>query len=153
MAARTRKRRRIVIEGELFLWSAHEGDVGFLHVVAADKRLNLRYGWQHWRLPDGERYVDVMGPRFAGLPPGRHGWLRVQAPTWSDENPITPGFVRKLVLWALQPKPHVAYKVLPGGVIPDGMQSFSASPGDRLEHAGAPVARGGAHGHPGRPAR
>ena len=82
MPASSKKRRKLTIDGRLFLWSLHEEDVNSLHVVSADKRLNLRYGWQH-ALPSHERYVDVMGPDFEGLP--------IERPMFSARDGATPG--------------------------------------------------------------
>lgn len=138
MPATHKKRRKIIVEGRLFLWSLHDEDVNLLHVVSDDKRLNLRYGWQH-SLPPAERYVDVMGPGFNGLPEGLHGWIRVRAPDWTGANHEgSPRFVRTLILWALQPKPEVVFKQLPAGFSTHiltaspwgpGLPTFTSSPG------------------------
>ena len=47
LGAAIKGRRKIMVDGEQFLWSIHEEDVNTLHVVSRDKRLNLRFGWQH----------------------------------------------------------------------------------------------------------
>ncbi len=139
MAIARRKRRKIVVDRRLFLWSLHEEDVNELHIVSDDKHLNLRYGWQH-ALPPGERYVDVMGPGFNGLPPGLHGWIRVKAPDWTDPSYAgSPAFVRKIIQWALEPKTRVIFKQLPEHFSTHvvtaapwnlGLLTFTASPGD-----------------------
>lgn len=139
MAATHKKRRKIHVDGRLFLWSLHEEDVNELHIVSDDKRLNLRYGWQH-SLPPGERYVDVLGPGFNGLPSHLHGWIRVKAPDWPDATYAgSPSFVRKVILWALEPKSHVAFKRLPAHFSTHvltaspwghGIYTFSDSPGE-----------------------
>jgi hypothetical protein len=139
MPATRKHRRKLTIGGRLFLWSLHEDDLNDLHVVAENKRLNLRYGWQH-ALPPDERYVDVMGPDFHGLPPNLAGWTRVRCPEWDDSSYVgSPRFVRKLVLWALQPKTEVVYKELPPGYSTHvvtgspwgpGLPTFSSSPGE-----------------------
>ena len=74
MGAATKRRRKIAVADEQFLWSIHEADLNTAHIVSRDKRLNLRFGWQHAN-PPGESFVDVMGDRFIGLPPGLHGWV------------------------------------------------------------------------------
>jgi hypothetical protein len=151
MGATHRKRRRITVDGELFLWSLHEEDLNTLHVLSQDKQLNLRYGWQH-SLPPEERYVDVMGRRFAGLPPGLPGWIRVQAPDWTGFTyEGSPRFVRVLIRWALAPKPEIVYKLLPPGYSTHillgspwglGIPTFHSSPGEartrRLTEAAVP---------------
>jgi len=124
--------------GERFLWSLHEEDLNYLHIVSQDKRLNLRYGWQH-SLPPGESFVDVLGSRFVGLPLDVHGWVRIQAPAWPDaDNLASPRLVRALIEWALAPKEHVVYKELPAGFSTHastaapwagGLPTFSSSPG------------------------
>ena len=102
MAVSRKGRRRIIVGGRLFMWSLHDEDINQLHVVSDDKLINLRYGWQH-SLPLGERYVDVLGSGFAGLPAGLRGWARVLAPDWPDASYAgSPAFVRKLILWALE---------------------------------------------------
>ena len=143
MGARTKGRRRIVVQGEVFYWSVHDEDLNTIHLVSADKRLILRYGagWQG-ALPPGERYVDVMGPRFAGLPGGCGGWYRVLAPDWENES-FSRHFVRKLVLWALESKQEVVFKRLPHGYSTDlvtaapwgpGLPTFTSSPGEPQVH-------------------
>lgn len=151
MGAATKKRRRIIVNGERFMWSVHEDDVNTIHVVSRDKRLNLRFGWQHAN-PPGESFVDVMGDRFVGLPSQLPGWVRVQAPDWRDHPSfLSPRMVRTLIQWALAPKEQLVYKVLPhgfsthvltaapwaGGIPP----SFSTSPGQPKtyrQHLGGP---------------
>lgn len=140
MPASLKKRRRITVDGRLFLWSLHGEDLNELHVVSHDKRLNLRYGWQHG-LPPHERYVDVMGPDFTGLPAGLAGWVRVLCPDLSgDTYTGSPRFVRQLILWALRTKAEVVYKELPPGYLTHilmgspfgpGLPTFSSSPGER----------------------
>ena len=135
--------------GELFLWSLHDEDVNTLHVVSHDKKLNLRYGWQH-SLPPGERYVDVLGPRFNGLPEGLAGWVRVKAPEWGEANcEGSPRFVRTLILWALEPKDEVVFKQLPPAFSTHvltaapwagGLLTFSSSPGELRTYRPAPQA-------------
>jgi len=144
MPASAQNRRKLTIDGRLFFWSLHEEDINALHIVSADKRLILRYGWQH-SLPSGERYVDVMGPDFNGLPSGLQGWIRVLAPDWDDASYVgSPRFVRKLILWALQPKPTVVYKQLPETLSTHastaapwgpGLLTFSSSPGDQKTYS------------------
>lgn len=139
MGARLKNRRRITVAGELFLWSLHDEDANTLHVVSHDKKLNLRYGWQH-SLPPGERYVDVLGSRFNGLPEGLSGWVRVKAPDWVDASyEGSPRFVRTLILWALEPKGEVVFKPLPEAFSTHaltaspwagGVPTFSSSPGE-----------------------
>ena len=149
MGAANKGRRRIVVDGEQFLWSLHEEDVNTVHVVSRDKRLILRFGWQHAN-PPGESFVDVMGDRFVGLPPGIHGWVRVQAPDWRDHpSSIEPRMVRTLIQWALQPKDQVVYKVLPPGFSTHvvtaapwngGIPTFSATPGPEKTYRDNPPA-------------
>ena len=143
MPASSKKRRKLTVDGRLFLWSLHEDDINELHVVSHDKRLNVRYGWQH-SLPPHERYADVMGPDFAGLPAGLSGWVRVLCPDLDgDTYAGSPRFVRQLILWALQPKAEVVYKELPPGYsthvmtaspFGPGLPTFSSSPGDQKTH-------------------
>ncbi len=145
MGAAIKGRRKIIVGGEQFLWSIHEDDVNTLHVVSRDKRLNLRFGWQHAN-PPGESFVDVMGSRFVGLPADLSGWVRVQAPDWRNHPSfIAPSLVRTLIHWALAPKDQVVYKELPAGFSTHvttaapwagGMPTFSSSPGLTKTHAG-----------------
>jgi hypothetical protein len=138
MGAATKRRRKLVIDGETFLWSIHDDDVSTLHVVSPDKRLHLRYGWQHAN-PDGESFVDVRGERFVGLPPGISSWVRIQAPDWREDPSFhSPRLVPRLLQWALAPKSQVVYKQLPAGFSTHvltaapwtgGIPTFSSSPG------------------------
>lgn len=140
MGAATKGRRTITIAGERFLWSLHEEDLNYLHIVAHDKRLNLRYGWQHG-LPAGESFVDVLGSRFEGLPSGIQGWVRIQSPSWPDiDNLASPRLVRALIEWALAPKEHVVYKELPAG--------FSTHASTASPWAGGPPTFSSSPGHP-----
>ena len=147
MGAATKGRRSIVVAGEQFLWSVHEDDANTVHVVSRDKRLNLRFGWQHAN-PPGESFVDVLGDRFVGLPPGLQGWVRVQAPDWRDHpSMLSPRVVRTLIQWALADKNEVVYKVLPTGFSTHvvtaapwngGIPTFSAAPGQEKTYRRSP---------------
>ena len=139
MAVTHKNRRKIDVNRRQFFWSLHDEDVNQLHIVSDDKRLNLRYGWQH-SVPPGERYVDVLGPGFNGLPPDLHGWVRVKAPDWPDATYAgSPSFVRKVILWALEAKRQVIFKRLPAHFSTHiltaapwshGIYTFNDSPGE-----------------------
>ena len=89
MSVRKQGRRKITLAKQHFVW-LYEEDRDLIHVISDDKKLNIEY-----RLHDhygGMRRLFVLGGQ---------GWSQVQTPHWTDANIITPGFIRKLILWYL----------------------------------------------------
>ncbi|NOJ54927.1 MULTISPECIES: hypothetical protein [Myxococcus] len=88
-------------EGRLFIWwvDAADGPEKVLHVIADDKRFHVQYPLEQ---PAEEGVLAVHGREFPGLPDAGSGWIRVRVPTW-DSTAVGPGFVRRLIDWALTP--------------------------------------------------
>jgi len=82
-------------------------------------------------------------------PSGISGWVRVQAPGWRDHpSSLSPRMVRTLIQWALAPKEHVVFKVLPPGFSTHlitaapwngGIPTFSATPGQEQTYEGRTI--------------
>lgn len=69
MGIATKKRRKIVVNGENYLWWVTEGDGPgmILYVVSQDKHFMVQYELEQ---PNGEEYLAVIGRRFAGATTG-----------------------------------------------------------------------------------
>ncbi len=110
MAIRTHRRRKIHIDGRDFVW--HANDEWTMHVASVDKRFvaSIPIVFPPFPLWD-EVAVDhlpilVSGPEFPGLDGQKDVWVRCPIFKKHDLG-STPGSVRKLVLWCLDPNKGV----------------------------------------------
>ncbi|WP_237077871.1 hypothetical protein [Myxococcus xanthus] len=102
MAVLTKGRRKLHREDRLFIWwvaPMDDGPGNHLHVIADDKRFHVTYALEQ---PREEGFLVVLGREFPGLPDAGGRWIRVRTPDW-DSTSVGPGFVRRLIDWALTP--------------------------------------------------
>ncbi|QDE93837.1 hypothetical protein BHS06_35355 [Myxococcus xanthus] len=101
MGVLTKGRRKLHREDRLFIWwvDAADGPEKVLHVIADDKRFHVLYPLEQ---PTEEGFLAVLGREFPGLPDAGGCWIRVRVPAW-DSTAVGPGFVRRLIDWALTP--------------------------------------------------
>jgi hypothetical protein len=108
MAIATKRRRKLDVDGRLFVWFFASDDDSLdkvLHVASDDKAFIVIY---HLRQRDEGRTLIVLGREFGGLPDAGGPWIRVACPKWEDGDVIGPGSVRRLIEWGLDPgKPIV----------------------------------------------
>ena len=102
MGVRTKGRRKIVVDGEDYVWYVAENDDGpgvVLHVASQDKKLAVMYP-----LYDeiGQQYIVILGERFTGAETGGP-WKRFVCPQFESDGVVTPKHVRDLILWCLDP--------------------------------------------------
>jgi hypothetical protein len=98
MGVRTKGRRKLDIDGRLYVWWIHEDPDGagpVLHVVSKDKKLIVMYALCQ---PKGEDYVVVLGSEFAGAETGGV-WRRFRSPSWVEDGAVSPRTVRDLIKW------------------------------------------------------
>jgi hypothetical protein len=114
MGAAKKNRRRITVNNRLFLWSLSDLisiidkdnpkqeilAYATLHIVSHDKRLIAEYG-----LGSGpalrERYLTVISPTFPGLSHKNPGPIYLRTPRWTDDDIVSPAFVRRVIEWCL----------------------------------------------------
>ncbi|MFP2960837.1 hypothetical protein ACLEPN_24235 [Myxococcus sp. 1LA] len=102
MAVLTKGRRKLHREDRLFVWwvaPSNDGPEDLLHVISDDKRFHVTYALGQ---PSKEAFLAVLGREFPGLPDAGGCWIRVRTPDW-DSTAVGPGFVRRLIDWALTP--------------------------------------------------
>ncbi|WNG54644.1 hypothetical protein F0U59_07500 [Archangium gephyra] len=102
MAVLTKGRRKLHREGRLFVWWVApdpDGLGNLLHVISEDKFFHVTY--ELGQAP-ARGFVVVLGREFPGLDDAGGVWIRLRTPAW-DVSAIGPGFVRRLIDWALDP--------------------------------------------------
>lgn len=107
MAVTTKRRRRIEVNGRQLVWWVAPDDEAFgvltLTICSNDKKLLVRYALGQ---PADRRHVVVLGPELPPLTDAGGVWIRLRAPAWDDEI-VTPGLVRRIIAWALDPAKQV----------------------------------------------
>jgi hypothetical protein len=116
MAVTLKKKRKIVVQERTFYWHVKTDDDSQhceLTVLSPDKKFIVQYtlgqsrsyrlGWsQDWHPP----FIEILGSEFAGLASVSR-YRRVKTPIWDDIENITPGFVRQLIEWCLNPEKEI----------------------------------------------
>ncbi len=87
-----------------FVWGVSEGNNGsswgpILHAESPDKRFAILYLIEQ---PDPP-FLVVLGREFPGLPDPDGSWVRVRCPRFDDGRSASPGSVRQLIDWCLDP--------------------------------------------------
>jgi hypothetical protein len=103
MTISAKGRRRLVVEGRVFVWYvAHDPDGAgpTLTVASADRRVLLKYFLLQ---SESDRHVVVLGSQFRGIPDCGGRWRRFRCPEFGSTESIGPGDVRALLDWATQP--------------------------------------------------
>jgi hypothetical protein len=98
MGVRKKGRRRIDVEGRLFVWYVCDDPDSadtVLHVISEDKGFIVQYQLGQ----SGEPFLIVLGHDFPGVPDAGRGWLRFRCPRWETGCVVTPGGVRRLIEW------------------------------------------------------
>jgi hypothetical protein len=102
MGIATKYRRKININGRIFIWYVRENleDIGrlSLNVVSADKHFIVTYRLDQ---TDDVRHLEIKGKEFPGLLDAGHCWKRILCPQWETNSIITPNSVRALIDWCL----------------------------------------------------
>lgn len=105
MAVAKKRRRKLHVQGRLFLWyiaDDYDSADQLLHVVSEDKRFNIQYALGQSVIPAPYRaHLIVVGAEFPGLRDSGGIMMPVAVPDWGDDRLITPGFVRTLIAWSL----------------------------------------------------
>ncbi|WP_426756024.1 hypothetical protein [Myxococcus sp. Y35] len=101
MAVRSKGRRKLHREDRLILWwvAPADGPGNVLHVISEDSGFNVQYALEQ---AAGQGLLAIIGREFPGLPDAGGCWIRVRTPDW-DSTAVGPGFVRRLIDWALTP--------------------------------------------------
>ena len=106
MAITTKRRRKIQVNGRQFVWWVAPDDDSsdlLVHICSTDKRflVHQALGQTGWR-----RFLVVIGSEFPPLQDAGGCWIRVRTPPWQDEI-ATPGLVREIIEWGLNPSKTV----------------------------------------------
>ena len=99
MAIASKRRRRITVNREQYLWYVAEDEEGaamVLQVISTDKRFIAKYQIGQ---PMDRSYIVILGKRFAGAKTGGP-WRRFLCPQFVLDA-VTPQSVRKLIEWCL----------------------------------------------------
>lgn len=102
MAIRSRRRRKIEVDGQSFIWFVRqESDYAgreTLYIVSQDKQMNVRFP-----LPSPHEIptVVVVGRKFGGSQADDGCWRYFRAPEVLRESAIAPSLVRALIEWSL----------------------------------------------------
>ena len=119
MPATTKGRRKIIVNGRLFLWYVTEGENGwlmvkveegmyrllpcFIHMFSEDKKFNVKYLAGQATLPAPYLpHVIVNGQEFPGIAPGLARPLRVLVPRWPDDESFSRDFIRRFIEWCFK---------------------------------------------------
>lgn len=118
MGVRKSGRRRLDVDGRLFVWYVCDDpdSLGMvLHVVSEDKRFLVTY---HLAQP-GEPFIIVIGRDFPGVPDAGGVWRRFRCPRWeATDGVLTPRRVRRLIGWCFSSQKaliEVNWRNTPGG--------------------------------------
>ena len=103
MGVRTKGRRKIVVDGQEYVWYVaenYDGPGNVLHLASHDKKLAVMYPIYD---EIKQQYIVILGERFAGAETGGT-WKRFVCPEFDSEGIVTPKHVRELILWCMDPE-------------------------------------------------
>ena len=99
MAVSKKGKRKLVYNDREFYWYFKMTDPDLtLHVISDDKKFIVSYQRPY---ENKDPFVVINGKEFKGIKDTGSCSIRVLAPNWKDDQ-ITPGFVRKLIIWCLE---------------------------------------------------
>ena len=110
MGVASKNRRKITVGGRTYLWYVSEDiddfppmvsrDLRALNILSKDKRFIVRY--HLGQTVSERRHITVIGGEFGGAQdPGC--WRRFLCPDWCPDTVVTPGVVRSIIEWCLDP--------------------------------------------------
>lgn len=111
MAVSKKSRRAIAVNGQQYIWFVRDdgeyagiGSAVTLHIIASDKKLVVAYPIHQ----TGTHNLIALHFLQASEHTIADGICRhVECPGWEADKPITPGIVRKIILWCLQDQEYV----------------------------------------------